>query len=96
MSGLGLIINPRTHSAVWLLSCPFPVRQLLVSTLFAMTTQRVPIHADLQRVPPTLHDGYAVFDGYLHTRLCIPKTSLRDYLIWELHAGGLAGAVTRR
>ena len=23
--------------------------------------------------------------------MCIPRTSLRDFLVWELHAGGLAG-----
>lgn len=25
------------------------------------------------------------------TKLCIPRTSLRDFLVWEMHAGGLAG-----
>uniref|UniRef100_A0A2N9EPA1 Chromo domain-containing protein n=1 Tax=Fagus sylvatica TaxID=28930 RepID=A0A2N9EPA1_FAGSY len=24
-------------------------------------------------------------------KLCIPRTSVRDFLVWELHAGGLAG-----
>ncbi|XP_020701222.1 uncharacterized protein LOC110113127 [Dendrobium catenatum] len=32
-------------------------------------------------------------DGYLFKsqRLCIPNTLLREFLVWELHAGGLAG-----
>ena len=25
------------------------------------------------------------------TKLCIPRTSLRDFLVWEMHAGVLAG-----
>ena len=34
-----------------------------------------------------VHDGF-LFKG---TRLCIPHTSVRDFLILELHAGGIAG-----
>ncbi|KAI0507426.1 hypothetical protein KFK09_013551 [Dendrobium nobile] len=32
-------------------------------------------------------------DGYLFRsqKLCITKTSLREFFVWELHAGGLAG-----
>jgi len=32
-------------------------------------------------------------DGYLFKsqKLCIPNTSLREFLVWELHAGGLTG-----
>ena len=38
-------------------------------------------------------EGFLHQDGYLFRflMLCIPRTSLRDYLIWELHAGCLAG-----
>ena len=41
-------------------------------------------------------DGYFDFlveNGYLFkvTKLCIPQTSFRDLLIWEMHAGGLVG-----
>lgn len=43
----------------------------------------------------TRHDYqyFIIKDGHLFrgTKLCIPRTSLRDFLIWELHAGGLAG-----
>ena len=35
---------------------------------------------------------FLVENGYLFkvTKLCIPRTSFRDLLIWEMHAGGLA------
>ncbi len=35
----------------------------------------------------TIHDGF-LFKG---NKLCIPRTSTRDFLVWEIHAGGLAG-----
>ena len=37
-------------------------------------------------------DGFLLHDGYLFRfcKLCILRTSLRDFLSWELHAGGLA------
>ena len=36
-------------------------------------------------------NGYHLQDGYLFrdNKLCIPKTSVREFLIWEIHAGGL-------
>ena len=41
------------------------------------------------------HDyvDFLVENSYLFkvTKLCIPWTSFRDLLIWEMHAGGLAG-----
>ena len=39
------------------------------------------------------HNDFIIDDGHLFqgTKLCIPRTSRRDFLIWELHAGGLAG-----
>ena len=30
-----------------------------------------------------------VYFGVLQTKLCIPRTSFRDLLIWEMHSGGL-------
>ena len=37
--------------------------------------------------------NFLVENGYLFkvTKLCKPRTSFRDLLIWEMHAGGLAG-----
>lgn len=37
--------------------------------------------------------GFLIHDGFLFygTRLSIPRSSLRAYLIHELHAGGLGG-----
>src|SRR5262249_46567285 len=36
---------------------------------------------------------YLLQDDYLFhgQKLCIPRTSVRDFLVWEMHAGGLAG-----
>ena len=37
-------------------------------------------------------DDYTLQDGYLFkaNKLCIPRSSVRDFLVWEIHAGGLA------
>ena len=37
--------------------------------------------------------NFLIENGYLFkvTKLCVPRTSFRDLLIWEMHAGGLAG-----
>ena len=50
------------------------------------------IYADLSNNTGK-HEEYILQEGYLFkgTRLCVPQTSHRDFLIWELHAGGLAG-----
>ena len=41
----------------------------------------------------TTPNGYRKEAGFLFylDRLCIPEGSTRDFLIWELHGGGLAG-----
>ena len=38
-------------------------------------------------------EGSTIVDGFLFrgTRLCFPNISLRDHLIWEMHAGGVTG-----
>jgi len=38
-------------------------------------------------------DGFLLQDGYLFRfhKLCIPRTSIRDFLSWEVHARGLVG-----
>ncbi|PKU70505.1 hypothetical protein MA16_Dca027660 [Dendrobium catenatum] len=38
-------------------------------------------------------NDFLIEDGYLFKsqKLCIPNTSLREFLVWELHDGGLAG-----
>jgi len=37
-------------------------------------------------------DDFLLQDGFLFRfgKLCIPRTSVREYVVWELHAGGLA------
>ena len=42
-------------------------------------------------------DGFLLQDGYqLRCRLlCISRTSLREFLVWELHGGGLVGHLGR-
>ena len=38
-------------------------------------------------------DDFLQEDGYLFRsrKLCIPRNSLRKFLVWKLHAGGLVG-----
>jgi len=38
-------------------------------------------------------DGYYLHGRYLFqdNKFCIPKTSMRDFFIWEIYAGGLSG-----
>ncbi|XP_078444225.1 uncharacterized protein LOC144713506 [Wolffia australiana] len=55
---------------------------------------------DFGKIFAQVHDStilksrdYYLNDGYLFhgKRLCIPQTSLRDFLLWETHAYGLSG-----
>ena len=51
------------------------------------------IYQALRIRPSREHNHYTLLDGYLfkESKLCIPRTSLREFLVWETHAGGLAG-----
>jgi hypothetical protein len=50
------------------------------------------IYAAVLPGPTTAHPHYTVQDGYLFfkNRLCLPNTSTRDFVIQEMHEGGLA------
>ena len=56
-----------------------------------VTQQRSVTAGTVQSLPP--QPDYTRESGYLFFRdlLCIPAGSTRDFLIWELHGGGLAG-----
>ena len=47
----------------------------------------------LKQGPSREFSEYTLQDGYLfkNNRLCVSRTSVRDFLIWEIHAGGLSG-----
>jgi hypothetical protein len=51
------------------------------------------VYSNLRSTPHPTRDDYFLQNGYLFkaNRLCIPRTSIRDFLVWEIHAGGLAG-----
>ncbi|XP_078435016.1 uncharacterized protein LOC144706013 [Wolffia australiana] len=50
-------------------------------------------YSSITDASPNRSRDYFLEDGYLFNgkRLCIPRTSLRDFLIHEVHAGGLSG-----
>ncbi|KAK8950725.1 hypothetical protein KSP39_PZI004146 [Platanthera zijinensis] len=51
------------------------------------------IYSALLRDPLEPREGFIISEGYLFygSRLCVPQTSLQDFLVWELHAGRVAG-----
>ncbi|KAK8949134.1 hypothetical protein KSP39_PZI005042 [Platanthera zijinensis] len=51
------------------------------------------IYFSAQNDSPTTISSYYIRDGYLfnHANLCIPRSSLRHFIVWELHSGGLGG-----
>jgi len=48
------------------------------------------MYSSLTQDPPTSLEDFTIVDGFLFRvrRLCMPNTSLRDHLIWEMHAEG--------
>ncbi|XP_078438590.1 uncharacterized protein LOC144709058 [Wolffia australiana] len=52
-----------------------------------------PIIAEATRGLSPDYKDYVLTDGYLFfkNRLCVPRTSLHDFLTWECHAGGRSG-----
>ena len=51
------------------------------------------LYTSLSNASRPILDDYTFQDGYLFKaiKLCIPRSSVRDFLVWEIHAGGLAG-----
>ena len=51
------------------------------------------LYTSLSNAPRPILDDYTLQDGYLFkaNKLCIPWCSVKDFLIWEIHVGGLAG-----
>ena len=51
------------------------------------------LYTSLSNAPWPILDDYTLQDGYLFkaNKLYIPRSSVRDFLIWEIHAGSLAG-----
>lgn len=49
------------------------------------------VYTSLKSDPSRSVTDYILSDDYLFKGvwLCIPHTSVRDFLIWELHAGGI-------
>eukprot|EP00268_Persea_americana_P022295 TRINITY_DN22183_c0_g1_i1.p1 TRINITY_DN22183_c0_g1~~TRINITY_DN22183_c0_g1_i1.p1 ORF type:complete len:107 (+),score=10.63 TRINITY_DN22183_c0_g1_i1:344-664(+) len=49
------------------------------------------IYKLLSENPSSSIQGFLLKDGFLFkgNKLCIPQTSLRDFLVWEMHAGEL-------
>ena len=51
------------------------------------------LYTNLSNAPRPILNDYTLQDGYLFkaNKLCIPRSLVRDFLVWEIHAGGLAG-----
>ena len=51
------------------------------------------LYTSLSNAPRPILDDYTLQDGYLFkaNKLCIPQSSMRDFLVYEIHEGGLAG-----
>ena len=55
------------------------------------------VMSSLRQRPSREISEYTFQGGYLfkNNKLCIPRTSVRDFLVWELHAGGLSDHFSR-
>ena len=51
------------------------------------------IYENVLKGPHPENKDFQIHDGYLFKgeKLCIPSTSVRDFLVWEVHQGGLSG-----
>ena len=51
------------------------------------------LYTSLSNAPRPILDDYTLQEGYLFkaNKLCIPRSLVRDFLVWEIHVGGLAG-----
>ena len=51
------------------------------------------LYTSLSNAPRPILDDYTLQDGYMikASKLCIPWSSVRDFLVWEVHVGDLAG-----
>ena len=51
------------------------------------------LYTSLSNASRPILDDYTLQDGYLFkaNKLCIPRSSVRDFLVWEIHARGLIG-----
>ena len=49
------------------------------------------LYTSLSNASQPILDDYTFQDGYLFkaNKLCIPWSSVRDFLVWEIHEGGL-------
>ena len=47
------------------------------------------LYTSLSNIPRPILDDYTLQYGYLFkaNKLCIPRSSVRDFLVWEIHAG---------
>ena len=52
-----------------------------------------PIYIDLQVNQVSPYTDFSLKDGYLFygNQLCLPNTSIHDFVVWKLHSRGLAG-----
>ena len=51
------------------------------------------LYTSLSNAPRPILDDYTLQEGYLFkaNKLCISQSSVRDFLVWEIRAGGLTG-----